>query len=41
MNQSFNIYPSCPKSLVKSSNFFRSPALTVGLEVAKDRSISV
>jgi len=34
-------YPSCPKSLVKSSNFFRSAEFTVGLEVASDRSMSV
>ena len=37
----FSNYPSCPKSLVKSSNFFRSAEFTVGLEVASDRSMSV
>ena len=35
------IYPSCPKSLVNSSNFFKSAALTVGLDVANDRNMSV
>ena len=33
-------YPSCPKSDVNSSSFFKSASFTVGLDVAIDISIS-
>ena len=33
-------YPSCPKSAVNSSSFFKSASFTVGLDVAIDISIS-
>lgn len=33
-------YPSCPKSSLNFSNFAKSSSLTVGLDVAIERSIS-